>query len=876
MTAGAVGVFIAAIAALLVFLRALTDYQWFASLGQQRVLVTQVLSAGGLLLVGSLASFAVIFSCGRAAQAVLEPEARSPRLVLWSAVVLSVATNLGLASQWSVIRLALVQVPFGVSDPQTGFDVGFFVFTLPALQVLAGWFTSALFLAIVFAVAAALIPSRATGSTPLSSEQWSSIRAMVQRLAAVMVMGGAVGYVLSVLGLSLSNRTASFGASYTDVHAQLPAYIVMLVLTAVLSVILFVTARSKRLRVPVFSIGVWVISAFLISSLWPAIVQQYGASPNDIALEKPYIERNIKMTREAFDLSAVQGQQYSVSDTFTPETSAKTQAALADARIWTPETVKQAYSQLQTIRPYYRLSKIDTDRYEVNGESRQVLVSARVIDTSLLPKRAQTWANRHLVYTHGYGMVISASSGASERGFPLFLVGDVPPQVSSEASGSPALQTTQPRIYFGPGMSDYAIVDTGVDEFDYPQGETNVKCRYESKTGIALDSVFERIAWALRLGSNEVVLSSYLKPTSRLLFNRDISARVQRIAPWLQYDKDPYPALVDGRITWILDGYTSSANYPYSQPLSDGTNYIRDSVKVSVDALTGDMHFYAIGEDPIRDSWAKIFPTVLTPADQIPASLAEHFRYPKRMFSAQTSVYRMYHMTDSQVFYNKEDQWQIPGKGSTKVKPTYLMVDLPDSKSGRGFYLMQPYSPANRDNMIGWMAASCDPQDFGKQTVYLLPKDRVILGAQQVTARINQDPIISPQLSLWNQRGSHVLFGDMLVLPVDGTIAYVQPLFLQAEKSAATELVGVVVVAGERLEMAGTLHAALAKVFGPDAGSAMEATTPADKAAAAVKVDALLEQVVAAKQKGDFAAYSAGLKALQGALDELLSTTQAK
>ncbi len=358
-------------------------------------------------------------------------------------------------------------------------------------------------------------------------------------------------------------------------------------------------------------------------------------------------------------------------------------------------------------------------------------------------------------------------------------------------------------------------MNTKLDEFDYPNGGTNATYRHEPSGGVRFGSFVERVLWALRLQSDQVLFSDYLKPDSQILLNRTIKTRARKIAPWLEYDKSPYAAIVDGRIVWILDAYTSSDHFPYSQPLDDGTNYLRDSVKVTVDAYTGETRFYANGDDPIRDAWAKIFPGVITPESETPPELAAHFRYPERLFSAQSEVYRTYHMTDPTVFYNKEDQWQVvSNKDGKPVSPTYLLLNLPGSTKGPGLQLMQPYAPPKRDNMIGIMSAASEPGEYGKRTVYVLPKERVVLGPQQVIARIEQDPTISPQLSLWDQRGSKVTFGNMIVAPVEGSIAYIMPVFLQAENAAITQLAAVIVVTGDKVVMDRTLAGALSKTLG--------------------------------------------------------------
>jgi len=678
----------------------------------------------------------------------------------------------------------------------------------------------------------------------------------------------AFNFWISIWRLTYTSRAQLVGASYADVHAQLPADWIMVVLSLVLAAILFATATSKDWKLPAAAAGVWAVMGVLLVSAWPTVVQNYVVAPNEAALEAPYIKRNIEMTRQAFDLTDVAAEAYPALGSVPANDTARAATSLRSARIWTPSAVKQAYDQLQTIRPYYQLSRIDTDRYVVDDALEQVLVAAREIDTSGLPKKARTWVNKHLVYTHGFGMAISSVSRTTPQGFPMFLVGDVPPRVASEvATNSPALETTQPRIYFGPNTSTYAIVNTGIDEFDYPAGEKNATYRHEAADGVPVGGLLSRLMWAIRFQSNQLLFSDYLERDSQVLMYRNVMTRAKKIAPWLIFDEQPYPALVDGRIMWILDAYTASDHYPYSQPLADGTNYMRDSVKVTVDAFTGETRFYANGDDPIRDAWAKIFPGVITPQGEVPSSLAAHFRYPEKLFSAQSEVYRTYHMTDPMVFYNKEDQWQIVGEqGDNPVKPSYLLLDLPGAEKGPGMYLMQPYAPPQRDNMIGIMAADSEPASYGDQTVYLLPKERVVLGPQQVVARIEQDPVISPQLSLWDQRGSKVTLGDMLVLPVENSIAYVQPIFLQAENAAITELAAVIVVTGDQVTMDRSLAGALSKSFSAGGPTNVPSMTGV---AAGAQVDALLEELLAAKKAQDWATYAAKLETLRTALESL-------
>jgi len=842
-----------------------TEYRWFASIGKQGVLVTRVLSQLGVWLACTTIAAAVLYSTARYCGQITERGERFNRFALVGSVLVGALASINMANNWMTFRLAIAQSPFGVVEPQFGKDVGVFVFTLPALELLSSWFNGLIVLSLMLVFAIVAIPRREGSAERISGIGWQ-IKPIVSVLAGMLMLSVAFNFWIQIWRLDYTSRAQLVGASYADVHAQLPANWIMVVLSLALAVLLFATARSKNWKLPAYAVGAWAVAGIALVSAWPALVQNYVVTPNEETLEAPYIQRNIDMTRAAFDLEDIDTQAYSASETMTPEASSRATAAMSNTRVWEPGSVKQAYSQLETIRPYYRLSKIQTDRYRVDDALTQVLVAAREIDTTGLPKKAQTWVNQHLVYTHGYGLAIASASDTTLRGFPRFLVSDVPPTVASEiATGSPDLVAEQPRIYYGSRTSDYAIVNTKIDEFDYPKGDTNATYRHEAADGVRFGSFLERIMWAVRLRSDQVLFSDYLTPDSQVLLYRQIRTRARKIAPWLEYDKNPYPAIVDGRVVWILDGYTSSDHYPYSQPLDDGTNYLRDSVKVTVDAYTGETRFYANGDDPIRDAWAKIFPGVITPQSEIPPELAAHFRYPERLFSAQSDVYRTYHMTDPTVFYNKEDQWQVASdKEGDPVKPAYLLLDLPASAPGTGMYLMQPYAAPKRDNMLGIMAAASEPAEYGERTVYTLPKERVVLGPQQVIARIEQDPTISPQLSLWDQRGSKVTFGDMVVAPVEGSIVYVQPVFLQAENAAITELAAVIVVSGDKVVMRPTLSGALAAAFGNPEGSEPAA---ASGAASGAQIDALLDEALQARAAKDWATYNAKLEELRATLD---------
>ena len=811
----------AAIAALSIADRIWIDYLWYQSLGQADVFGTRIGSQSAVFFIATLFGLAVLVPAARAAWRIAGDGPHFPTLTVCACLALSASTAWNLSTQWMVFRLAVARAPFGLADPQFGLDVGFFVFMLPAFELLYSWLIGLVILAIVVAVFIVFVSSR-LDTTDGVTARWWQLKRLLTVLAGALMLVVAFNFRLSIWQLVYSTSASFAGASAADVRAQLPSLWILVWATATLGLVLIITARRHSLRAVYYSFGAWALVAIVLGSGWPAMaVQRFVVTPNEATAEAPYIERNIAMTRSAFGLTSLAATNYPAVESITPSATVLAQEELGDATIWTPSAVQQAFTQLQTIRPYYRLSDVQYDRYRINGKPRQVLVAARQIDSSGLPEQARTWVNTHLVYTHGYGLAMSATSKTSADGFPKFVLGDVPQRVASDvASASPDLGLVEPRIYFDTGWDNYAIVDTGIDEFDYPLGQKNVTYRYESDGGIALGSWPRRLAWALRLNSSQVLFSDYLKPESRVLLYRNVWQRASRLAPWLSCSK-PYSAIIDGRVMWLMDAYTSSDHFPYSQPLSDGTNYMRDSVKITVDALTGETTFYAVGEDPVRDAWSRIFPTLITSADQMPAEVAAHVRAPKRLFAAQAKVFSTYHMTDPTVFYNKEDLWQFPRDSAGKpIGSAYVMLDLADATTGvpRGteMYLLQPYSSPGRDNLVGWLATSCTLDSKGRLSAYLLPKDRVTLGSQQVTARINQDPTISQQLTLWNQPGSSLVFGDMLVLPVQGGVTYLQPLFLKAQNSAITQLASVIAVAADKVEIDPTLEGALHKAYGSD------------------------------------------------------------
>jgi len=878
------------------------DWRWFSDLGQGSVFTTRIVSQFAVGIVFAVLTFAILFINMRVARkmaprvvAVNFPEGMPEQLemflhamrnqigpildwaILGVSAVLAFINGVNMSANWETFRLALSSVPFGYNDPQFGRDVAFYVFQLPAYNLICDWLTGILVLTIVLTFAVHVLDGaiqpweRLKGFTP-------HVKAHLSVLLALLVATWGFRYWIQTWELNFSKVGQIIGAGYTDIHARIPAYQILIVVSLLTAVVLLLNIRYKGWRLPLIAMGVWVAASVLLGGVWPALMQQFIVAPNEASAEAPYIERNIAMTRKAFGLDDVKGQQFPASENLTAKDIIADRQTLKNVRLWDPSIVAQSYSQLQSIRPYYEFPDVDVDRYTINGDRQQVLVSAREMNGDLLPDQAQTWVNRHLVYTHGFGLVMSSVSDSDSRGMPKFIIGDVPPKTTSN------LETKQPRIYYGEATKDYVIVDTGIKEFDFPLGDKNAEYQYKGSGGVPVGGLVSRVAWALHLGSSQVLFSEYVKPESRVLLRRDLTSRLEALAPWLTFENDPYPVLVDGKITWVIDAYTSSDSFPYSEGLPNSdTNYLRNSVKITVDAFDGTTTFYAFDpKDPILAAWRKVFPTLVQDADKIPPAIREHFRYPEGLFTAQAEVYRTYHMTDPRVFYNKEDQWEIPGERQGKpMHPFFVLMTLP-GKTEERFYIMQPYTPRNRDNMIGWVAANSDPENYGERTVYQFPKERVVLGPEQVSAQINQDSLISPQLSLWSQRGSQALFGNMLVVPIKDSIVYIQPLYLQAEQTAIPELTRVIVVYADKVEMERTLEAALLKVFGQEPSSTVTGTAGGGSgstgaggadAAAARK---LYSEAIDAQKKGDWALYGTKISQLGAVLERLAASESTK
>ena len=671
------------------------------------------------------------------------------------------------------------------------------------------------------------------------------------------------------------------GAGYADIHVGLPGLWLVVCLAIAAAIISWANIWRPRLWPPIFAIAAVVGGSFIFTELVPGLFERFYVKPSELQLEAPYIKSSIELTRKAYNLGQVAVQPFPAEEGLNFSALQHNHATVDNIRLWDWRPLMDTYAQLQEIRTYYKFFNVDVDRYHLNGSYQQVTLAARELEPSLLSSNAQTWVNLHLLFTHGNGVVMSPVTQKSDEGLPIFYLQDVPPI----ASGGPRI--SEPRIYFGDGTDDYVIVKSNTPEFDYPKGKDNAYTTYDGKDGIPIGTTRWRSLLAWYLNDINILLSGYITGDSRILLHRNIQDRVQTIAPFLQLDHDPYVVISKGRLYWIQDAYTSSNWFPYAQAQPGGDiNYIRNSVKVVIDAYNGAITFYVSdATDPIIATYRRIFPALFKPLASMPADLQQHIRYPEDLFYIQALEYRAYHMEAPEVFYNREDLWEFPREPASpdgvfrrepaRMTPYYIMMRLPGDQHAQ-FFLMLPMVPSQRENMIAWLAARCDPPDYGKLIVYEFPKEKLVYGPFQIEARINQNTKISQQISLWNQMGSRVIRGNLLVVPIDNSILYVSPLYLRAETGQLPELKRVIAAYGDRVVMEDTLPEALAALFGasapvpavPQAGGISPAAPgPEDKRAQ----EALehYKQAIARLKAGDWAGFGSQLDALRPLLEQL-------
>ncbi|MBN1360457.1 MAG: UPF0182 family protein [Sedimentisphaerales bacterium] len=877
---------------------------WFGAIGYGRRFWTAIVAKVALTLIG----VAVAVSLVHLLTWGIGKDRKALRLGS-KAVAAYIGGQWGIAS-WDTVLLYLNRVTTDVRDPILGRDTGFYLFVLPLYDAIYSLLLLVTFLAlIVWAIALFLrvgregirVRSGGTFDDMRGTATWS-FYACVAFLSIVL----AWGKYLDRFHLLYSTLGVVAGPGWTDVHVRSPAYTVLIVLLLLVAVFLVVPPLRRlagrfpsRIGLgmaiaplsPLITAGaVVVIAWFVLLLLAPGLLQWLRVQPNEITVERPYIEHNIEFTRRAFKLHSIEEREYPVAEQFSRQTVQNNQGTFENVRLWDWRALDSVYQQFQEIRLYYEFRDVDVDRYTVDNDYREVMVSAREMDLGNLPAQSQTFVNRRFKYTHGHGVTLTTVSEFTPEGLPNLLVKDIPPKARY-----PGLEVTRPEIYYGELTDTHVIVDTKEQEFDYPSGEQNVYTRYEGKGGVRLHNLWRKFLFGWKFDGTRLFLSSYPTQDSQILFHRRIQDRVQLLAPFLQFDNDPYIVLVQGRLYWIVDAYTTSRDYPYSEPFSSGIaaqynprrslfvgrrrlrgiNYIRNSVKAVVDAYQGSVDFYVFEpNDPLIRTWQKVFPDLFKDGSEMPEALRRHIRYPSDMLLAQGLVYAKYHMTDPTVFYNQEDLWIRATEkyyGNVQpVEPYYIMWEPPDTNDLE-FVLMLPFTPKNRQVLIGWIAGMCDPDNYGRVLAYKFPKEKRVLGTQQMETKIDQDSYLSGQLSLWDQRDSRVIRGNVLVIPVEETLVYVEPIYLQAETAAYPELRLVAVMHNDNLSYAPTFEEALDGLFGE---AAARAPLPARQAEASFEqlvrqANQAFENYLTALGEKNFSQAASELEALQTALERL-------
>jgi uncharacterized protein len=864
-----------------------TDWLWFRALGYGGVFGTRF-----RVQLVTFVVFAVIFWGLAAINAVIalrsgrrlstigirQSVVRSP--AAWLAVVsiflLGVIFGRIAAGQWQTILAYLNQTPFGTTDPIWHQDIGFYVFTLPFFRFLWGWL-----LGVVILIGIGVFGLYAARTGLQTFTLTSRAIRHLSILAAAFAFLLAVHYRLDLYELLLSKHGVVFGAGYTDVAARIPAYWIMVVLMVLITIGLLVNLGLKRLATLTLALVAWIGAAFVLLVIFPGIVQRLQVTPDELHRETPYLANEISSTRQAYDLASITDTPFAPQAAVTADQVARNPLTVQNARLWDPQlALPQVLKQNQALRTYYDFATSDVavDRYNLNGTYLQLLLEAREVAPQNLNPSAQTWVGLKLQYTHGYGVVAARANEATDQGLPVLTLKDIPP------TGQPEL--TQPQIYFGRHTNDYVLAHSHQPEVDGADQYTH----WTGSNGVALSSALRRLALAVRFGDLNIILSSELTPDTQALFRRRVQDRVAALAPFLQLDNDPYIVVVDGKLYWIQDAYTVSDHYPYSQPSLDpnlfpGVNYVRNSVKAVVNAYDGSTTFYQIDQkDPVIRTYAAIFPGLFKPFSEMPAGLQAHIRYPRDLFSLQTQMFRLYHVTDPVVFYTKQDVWDIateslqPGVPPIEIRPFYVIMKLP-GESQEQFFTILPYTPYTKNNMIAYLAARSDLPNYGKMLDFRFPKASLIVGPQQVESNIDQAPAIKSQFSLLNQSGaSNLIRGNLLVLPIENSLLYVEPIYLQSENLKIPELKKVIVATGEQVAMEDTLDKALASLLGSAPTQPGGPTGPPATGTVAQLISQANQHYQTAQadlRNGDFTGYAAEMKIVGQLLQQLQLLTAA-
>ncbi len=916
-----------------------TDYLWFDSVGFAPVWRTLIFSRVLLVVVATLVAFALLLlnlvladrlsppsplvagspdeEVVRRYQEWVEPRVLKVRLA--ASGFFGLLIGLGAGAWWENWLLFVNREDFAVADPVFNNDIGFYAFQVPLLRDLFGW-SFQFFLITTLVVAAVHYLNGGIQIAPGRQRVAAGVKVHLSVLLAILAMLKAAGYWLDQFDLLYSDRGAVFGATFTDVNAQLPAVRLLVFISLFAAVLLLINIRMKGWTLPAVAVGLWLVTSIALGGIWPAVVQRFQVAPDEINKELEFVGRNITATRDAYGLTDIEIREFAANEELDVADLAANRSTIDNVRLWDPSVLLTTYRQLQELRPFYQFDDVDVDRYLVDGDLTQVMLAARELDESNLPGGG--WVNSRLVYTHGYGMVLSPANQVTSQGQPNFLVKDIgaDPEVAAN------LGIDQLRIYFGEAIdsSSYKIVGTKEREVDFPKetsGDGTAECAiegdagatvcfysYTGEGGVEIGSIFRRAAFALRFADINTLISGQVTGDSKVLLVRNFRDRIAKAAPFLYADADPYQVILGGRLLWVQDLYTVTDRYPYSTPaatgrlsaqragLPSGFNYIRNSVKATVDAYDGTLRFYVVDEsDPVLRTYRNIFPELFSSMDDMPEGLADHLRYPEDLFRVQTDMYTRYHMTDPRVFFNNGDPWQIARDPSDTpseplrfnfsdtnrpMVPYYLLMRLP-GEDDLSYLLLQPFTAENRPNMVSFVVAKSDADEYGQLIDFSLPRDSFVDGPGQVGARINQNPEISREFTLLGQEGSQVIQGNMLVVPIEQSVVYIQPVYLSGDVGALPEFKKAIVVFGDRIAMRESLPEALAAVFGDapvvDDGDGDGEVPGGDVESLLVEASAAFERADQALRAGDLATYQDEIRRaeqLVAQLQELLAPVE--
>ena len=787
-----------------------TEFLWFESINLYSVFMAMLYYKVTLFAIFFILAFAILSLNHFILRRVSYELDRPLKLPFWANILLALIVALLFSRVWLQYVYFINSIDFNLRDPVFGLDVSFYVFKLPFIQTILFFFLSVLILAILISAMYYVFTFGRLKSFDELKDKFSRLGYIhISLLLAGIFIFVAAYFYFARFDLLMSPHGAVMGAGYTDVHVRLPAMGLIAVLSLFFAVVSIYLGYKQNINVMPITIFVLIVAILLSIVVAPAVVQKLKVEPNEIVVEEEYIRYGIDFTRFAYGLD-VNKMYYSAENNLSIDTIERNRGTIDNIRIWDHRPLLSVYRQMQQIRTYYFVNDVDVDRYYIDGNYTQVMISVRELSTDLLSPRAKTWLNEHLIFTHGYGVVASPVNSVTKVGLPDLIIEDIPPK------GKIVIE--RPEVYYGEITTDYVIVKTKQKEFDYPLGEGNVLTIYNGSGGVKLDSYFKKLIYSIKFGDIKFLLSDYITTESRLMIHRNIIDRVSTIAPFLVYDRDPYIAIIDGKLYWIIDSYTTLDKFPYSARYPT-FNYVRNPVKVFVDTYNGTAKFYVIQEEPVIKVLMKAFPDLFITADKMSEEERAHIRYPVDLFEVQAHIYATFHMDDAKTFYNREDVWEIPEEileeDRIQMEPYYVILTLPGNDKPE-FLLMLPFTPKGRDNIIAWLAARCD-ESYGELRLYEFPKGQLIYGPMQIEARIDQNADISKLFTLWGQVGSKVIRGNMLVIPIENSILYIEPIYLRAVNAQIPELRGVIVVYSDVLAMRPTLDEALTAVFGKEA-----------------------------------------------------------